>query len=168
MLAQKTISLIIIIVIGIAVNLTIIKLLLSKLYKNVDDNTFNKSSFFFFFASLFISSSIVFSKSLYAANEAIDTILKLRLPNTFFEIVKVNAVYFGLNILWLLVLYLISIPLTSIVMSNRIQKTEMDNNNYSFFLLKGLILLGLIIISLSLQESILKVFMPSISTPIFH
>mgnify|MGYP006975253832 FL=1 len=53
-------------------------------------------------------------------------------------------------------------------MSNRIQKTEMDNNNYSFFLLKGLILLGLIIISLSLQESILKVFMPSISTPIFH
>lgn len=168
MLAQKTISLIIIIVIGIAINLTIIKLLLSKLYKNVDDNTLNKSSFLIEFAALFISSSIVFSKSMYAANEAIDTILKLRLSNTFFEIVKVNAVYFGLNILWLLVLYFLSIPLTSIVMTNRTQKTEMDNNNYSFFLLKGLILLGLVMISLSLQENILKVFMPSISTPIFH
>lgn len=168
MLAQKTISLIIIIVIGIAINLTIIKLLLSKLYKNVDDNTFNKSSFIIEFTSLFIASSIVFSKSIYAANEAIDTILKLRLNNAFFETIKVSAVYFGLNILWLLFLYFISIPLSSIVIGNRTQKTEMDNNNHSFFIVKGLILLGLVIISLSLQESICRIFIPSISTPIFH
>jgi hypothetical protein len=168
MLAQKTISLIIIIVIGIAINLTIIKLLLSKLYKNVDDKTFNKSSFLIEFTSLFIASSILFSKSIYAANEAIDIILKLRLSNTFFETIKVSAVYFGLNILWLLVLYFVSIPLSSIVIGNRIQKIEMDNNNYSFFIVKGLILLGLVIISLSLQESICRIFIPSISIPIFH
>lgn len=155
-------------VIGIAINLTVIKLLLSKLYKNVDDNTFNKSSFLIEFASLFIASSILFSKSIYAANEAIDTILKLRLNNIFFEIIKVCAAYFGLNILWLLVLYFLSISLSSIVFVNRTQQKEMDNNNNCFFIVKGLVLLGLVFSSFSLLENIFRIFIPSISTPIFH
>lgn len=168
MLLQKTISIIVIIIIGIAINLTIIKFLLSKVYKINDNNPFVSSSFLTELISMFLASLMLFTKSIYAIDETFEIVYKLRLANPFFEVLKATSLYFGLDILWFVAFYFISIPLTSILFENTNQKIEMEKTNYTFFIIKGLILTGLVIASLSLQESVYRSFIPSISTPIFH
>ena len=45
---------------------------------------------------------------------------------------------------------------------------EMESDNYSYFLIKGILLIGLILSFMPVYEIILSAFIPSVQIPFYH
>ncbi len=165
---SKTIILAISGFITIGIFLLIIQILSKVLKIKADDNGKLKNSYAIWFASLFISASIIISKIMMVLNEAIDNIYKINISNLYVESVKLTSIFIGLGIIWFLIWYYISKFLIIMITGKRIDAIEMEADNMAYFLIQGVSFFVFVFCFLPIFEIILRMFMPNIGLPFYH
>ncbi|MEI6697020.1 MAG: hypothetical protein WCO13_13250 [Bacteroidota bacterium] len=153
---------------SVAMGLFIIQLLLRKLKPKSELGNKIKISYGAWVFFLFTALSINTAKTLDLLGEAFDLITKSNTENTLLNIFQTSSIFIGLNILWFVIWLSISNVLSIILIGKRNVSKEMENNNISYFLIRGVILIGIIISFLTLYESLLRAFLPTINAPFYH
>ena len=165
---SKTIALIIAGLIAIAIVLLIIQLLLKKLKQKSELDGKLKLSYGIWFATLFIAAVLVTVKTMTILSEAIDNIYKMNATNAIVETSKAASLFIGLSAVWFLVWYFIANLLSTLITGNRNEVNEMEADNYAYFLIKGVLIIGFILCLSPIFETLLRAFMPSVQLPFYH
>jgi hypothetical protein len=165
---SKTIALTISAIIAIVIMLFIIQLLIRKLKPKSEQDGKLKSSYGVWFACLFMGALIVTGETINLLSIAFDNIYKNTPNNLFGQIVKTASLFIGLSALWFLLWYVISNLLSVTIVGKRKNENEIEANNVSYFLIKGILIIGFIFCLSSVFEIILRNFMPSIQIPFYH
>ena len=117
---------------------------------------------------LFLSASVIQIKSISILSEAVDNIFKLKIEGAVFEVLKTSSIYIGISSLWFLLWYFIASVFAVISIGKRDDLIEIEKDNYTYFLIKGIILFGTVISLSSVFEMLLRFFVPSIQIPFYH
>ena len=165
---SKTIALTISAIITIAIMLFIIQLLLRKLKPKSEQEGRLKTSYGVWFTCLFIGASIVTGETINLLSIALDNIYKNISNNIFGQLVKTGSLFIGLSALWFLLWYFISNLLSVTIVGKRKNENELEANNVSYFLIKGILIIGFIFCLSSVFEIILRSLIPSIEIPFYH
>ena len=162
---SQTLTLFVTGLISIALLLFAMQIKFTKLSKNNEDGKL-KISFSIWAGAIFLSSSLMLSKMLTTLNDALNIYKSFNSP--IISALKTSSIYVGLSAIWIIVLIFIINILSNLIFEDRKQKQEMENDNYAYFILKSLMLIGSTLALLPAFESLLKIFLPIIQTPFYH
>lgn len=165
---SKTVTLTIIATIAIIIILLVIQLLLRKLKMKAEQEGRLNNSFGVWFATLFIAGIITMGRTIAILGEAIDNIYKNISTNVVREIAKVASLFIGLSAFWFIVWYFVASLLSVTILGNRKDQNEIEADNVSYFLIKGVLIIGFISCLLPVLEIILRTFMPNVQIPFYH
>lgn len=164
----KIITLTIIGIISIAISISFIQLFLRKeKIKSEVDGKFNLS---FGVQILFwiISLSLLNLKSLSVLIEFVDLTYKINPESKFISIASTSVLFIGLIIIWALIFYFVSNIFSLLLTNKRDSLKEVENNNYVYFLIKGIIFLSFIYSLMPIFEKLLRIFLPSFEIPFYR
>jgi hypothetical protein len=164
----KEIILLVLCIIVLAMGYLSIRLLLQKFKFITESDNKTKVSYGLWLAVLIITYSVNSTKTIGLLVEAFDTISKLNVGNLYLQMFQTSAIFIGLNIVWFIVWYFFSDLLLMIVLGKRHIIKELENDNISYFLVRGAILFGIVLSFLSVYETLLRVFLPTINVPFYH
>lgn len=165
---SKTAILTIAVLISLAILILILQLFSRRpKSKNSEDGKL-KLSYGLWFATLFLSGSLIMAKVIAVFSETIANVYKINPSNRIFESFKMGSLFIGLGIAWLLLWYFIVNILSIIVMGKRNEMKEIETDNYAYFLVRGVLLIGFTICLLPVFEIIIRAFMPSVQIPFYH
>ena len=165
---SKTLLLTIAALVVLLIMLLAIQLLLRNIKnKNTKDGKF-KLSFGILFTTLFLAASINASKTINLFAEAIDNIYKTNAQSIVGASAKTGSLFIGVTALWFISWYFIVNMVAVTITGKRSAEKEMDADNYSFFLIRGILLIGFTLCLLPILEIVLRSFMPSVQLPFFH
>lgn len=165
---SKTVILTIVTLVAIVVILLTIQLLLRKLKMKSELEGRLKNSYGIWFATQFVAASITMEKTITILGEAIDNIYKNISTNIYLEITKTASLFIGLSVLWFVVWYFVANLLSVTILGNRKDQNEMEADNTSYFLIKGVMIIGFLYCLLPVFETILRYFMPNVQIPFYH
>jgi hypothetical protein len=165
---SKIITLAIAGLVSISIMLMVVQLLILKLKPKSETDGKIKLSYGIWFSSLFISASIVISKAILVFNEALDNIYKFNAQNTILESAKIASFYIGSAMVWFVAWVYIASFLTKMICGKRINANEIEADNYAYFLIRGMILIGLLLCLIPVFEIMIRLFIPSIEIPFYH
>lgn len=165
---SRSITLTTISIIALVVILLVLQLILYKVKRKGDDQGKLKSSYGVWFVSLFVAGVINMVKAFTVLSEAIDIIYKTNLTNKVWEVAKTASLFIGLSAMWFLIWLYVSNLLSIPILGKRKDQNEIDVNNVSYFLIKGILIIGFIVCLIPAFETILRNFMPSVQLPFYH
>ena len=164
----KSIALLTFSIIAIAISMLIIKWLTNKLKsKSNPDHTLN-ISLNIWIGFLVLAYFIILGKSLVLLNEGVDIILNSAITNILWKIVQTSSIFWGLTLVWFFVWHFISGYLTLLLLNTKSDSIEVDRNNWSYFLTRGIILAGSVFVVTPVFEILLRIFIPAIEIPFYH
>ncbi|SDC80165.1 hypothetical protein [Niabella drilacis] len=164
----KTITLSTAIVVAFAIVLMIIQLILRKAKSKIDEDGKIQRSFCIWFVTLLLSGTFIIAKMVAVFSEAVDNIYKINPSGAVLESFKTGALFTGLSIVWLLLWYFIANILSVLNTGKRNEANEVAADNYVFFLIRGMVLIGLSICLLPVFEIILRAFLPGVQVLFYH
>lgn len=164
----KLIILIIAALAGISVMIFIIQFMIRKIRNRISAEGKFKISFGILFTTLFLTAAIIASKTIILFAEALDNINKISPEKLIGESTKTGLLFIGLTALWFIIWYYTIKTLSVYVTGKRSDEKEFDSDNYSYFLIKGVMLIGFNLCLLPVFEIIVRAFMPGIQLPFYH
>lgn len=167
-MTNKVTILVIIATIAIFISLAVTRLFTNSAGKRSLDESNIKFSYAIMLGTWLIPYSLLNLKALSIINEYLDMMLKIGNPNTNFEIVKTSTIYIGLTGLWLILWYYISLFLSRLFLEKRKAIMELENDNHTFFVIRGLLFLTVIYTIMPIFEIILRTFYPNIEIPFYN
>ncbi|WP_281336131.1 hypothetical protein [Flavobacterium eburneipallidum] len=119
--------------------------------------------------SLLIPFFLYLKTAILILENTIEILISPKCPeNAFLGVIQRIAIYIGFTFLFtFLAYYLIGIIL-KINLGKRIDSIEIDNNNYGYFLIKGVLMIFISFVLLDTFEHLLNWFAPIIETPFYH
>ncbi len=164
----KTITLTIVGIIAFAISLTVTQLFI----KNEKSKSEIEGKILLAYGILFSSWVIAFSmlnfKTLSVLNEFADIICKINTGNPILEIVKTSVLFIGLTNTWLILWYFITKALSLLYTGKRNDVTEIECNNYVYFILKSIVFIGFVYTLMPVFETVLRSFFPNIEIPFYR
>lgn len=154
--------------ITIAMGFLSIKILLNKMKFSSENEGKTKLSYGIWLTLLIISYSINSTKTIEVLVETFDTSIKLNVENLYFTLFQITSIFIGLNVVWFIVWYYLSDLFSILLIGKRQALKELQNDNISYFLLRGAILFGLILSFIPIFESLLRIFIPTFNVPFYH
>lgn len=168
---MKIESSIIVIISGIfafALALLLIQYFVKELRKKASTSETLNISFGLWFGSLLLSITLLLSKALSVMNDAIDVLISFPKDGMYFEIIKSGSIFIGLAFIWFVVSFFIIKIFSRLIFSSSIDEIEMEQNNSTYFLIKGILFITFILLLLPIFETLLRCFILSVDTPIYH
>jgi hypothetical protein len=162
---SQTLTLFITGLLSIALLLFAMRIKFTKTSKNNEDGKLKKS-FSIWAGAIFLSTSLILSKMIATLNDAINIYKSFESP--IISVLKTSSIFMGFSAIWIVILIFIINILLNLIFEDRKEKQEMENDSYSYFILKSLMLLGTTLALLPAFESLLKIFLPIIQTPFYH
>lgn len=138
--------------------------------KNIKPENGNKISLAYsvWFSSLFIAFAFHLKIALQQIENSIQFIIYSdEIQNTFLAVIEKIAIFIGFSFIATFLAYYIVNFVTKISFNNREESHEIENENYSYFLLKGTVLIVFVLISLPVFEHFLMWFLPKVETPFY-
>jgi hypothetical protein len=168
MTAQKTTLLVVTCFLIVSIMVMLVQFLLRPLKaKGLADKNF-KASFGVWNAMLLLSGAIVFSRTINFTIEAIDVTLKIKSASWKSDLLISISLFTGVSVVWSVIWYFVSSLLTRVFIANRQDSIEIENNHYWYFVIKGCLYAAILYALVPVLDNILRVFMPSIPTVIYH
>ncbi len=155
-------------VIAFAISLTITQILIRKEKLKSEIEGKINLAYGVLFSCWVISFSILNFKMLSVLTEVSDTVYKVSTGNSLIEIAKTSVLFIGLTNFWLILWFYITKVLSVLFSGNRIDTNEVENNNYVYFILKGVVFISLIYSLLPVFENLLRTFIPEIQIPFYR
>jgi hypothetical protein len=153
---------------AISVMIFIIQFLMRKARnKTTGDGKF-KISFGILFTGLFLAAAIVVSRCITLLAEAIDNINKISPDNLIGASTKTGLFFIGLTSLWFIIWYFTVKILSVYITGKRSDEKEFEVDNYSYFLIRGAMMVGFNLCLLPVYEIVIRAFMPNIQTVFYH
>lgn len=153
-------------IIAIALFVLAVQFLSKKL--NYDEEGKLKTAFAVWVGFTITSFALLLSSSLKAISNAIEVILGAEKTENTLTIIENVALFIGFTFVWFVVAFFITQFITAILLGKRTDSIEIDRNNYSYFIIKGIILLAFTFSFLSVFENFLRMFSPVLDTPFYH
>lgn len=151
--------------VSIGLLLVLLQLRFKKVSKINEDGKL-KSSFSLWIGAIFLSTCIILSKALTTLNEGLNIYKSFDSP--ILNLFKIVSIFIGLSFLWIFIISITINLLSNLIFEDRKEKQELEIDNYNYFILKSLLLLGSTIALLQVFENLLKIFLPVIQTPFYH
>jgi len=164
----KTITLTSVGIISYAILLTITQLFFRKEKAKSESEGKIRLAYGILFSSWIFSFSMLNFKTLSILSEFVDTIYKVNSGKSLSEIIKTSVLFIGLTNTWLILWYFITKTLSLLFTGKRNDATEIESNNYVYFILKSIVFMGLIYTLMPVFESVLRVFLPIIEIPFYR
>lgn len=164
----KTITLTFVGIIAFAISLTVMQLFIRKEKFKSESEGKILLAYGILFSSWVISFAMLNFKTLSILNEFADTIYKINTENPLLEIVKTSVLFIGLTNFWLILWHFITKALSLLFTGKRNEVKEINNNNYVYFILKGIVFIGFVYTLMPLFESVLRAFFPNIDIPFYR
>lgn len=164
----KIITLTIIGIVSMVISLTVTQLLLRKEKSKSESEGKIRLAYGILFFTWVVVFSLLNFKSLSILNEYIDTIFKINGNNSLVDILKTSVIFIGLTNVWLILWHFITKVFTVLFAENRNEANEIENNHYTFFIMKGIVFVGFIYCLMPVFETILRIFLPTIQSPFYH
>ncbi|KXK36743.1 MAG: hypothetical protein J5I52_08190 [Saprospiraceae bacterium] len=164
----KTITLTIIGIIAFAISLTVTQLFIRKEKLKSEIEGKIMLAYGILFSSWVISFAMLNFKMLTILNEFIDTIYKVNTEDHLLHIIITSVLFIGLTNTWLILWHFMTKALSLLFISKRINEKEIENNNYVYFILKGIVFIGFVYSLMPIFESVLRAFYPNIEIPYYR
>jgi hypothetical protein len=120
------------------------------------------------FSSWVIGFSLLNFKTISILYEFADTIYKVNTSDPLTELIKTAILFLGLANFWVIIWYYITKALMVLFTGKRNYVKEIENNNYVYFLLKGIVFVGLVYSLMPIFEIVLRVFFPNLEVPFYR
>lgn len=157
-----------IVTIAVTTSLTVTQLFLRKLKAiSVSDNSINLS-FTIIVVGWFISFTLLNCMSISILSEYINSVFKLNSTTPFADIAKTTVLFIGLTNAWLVLWYFIAQAISTLIAKKRNDMIEMENNHYTYFVIKGLVFISLIYCLMPVFEMLLRNFLPQTEIPYYR
>ena len=144
-----------------------IKFHVKKINIKQDDKI--SSSFTIWFASFLISFILFLKIALQAIENSIEIIIYSKtIENTFLEVMQKISINIGFTFLATFLVYFIINAIIKLFLGDRKNYIEMENNNITYFVIKGLIFILFTFAILPFFEHFLQWFAPVVDTPFYH
>ena len=164
----KIITLTIIGIIAMAISLTVTQLFLRKAKSKSENEGKINLAYGILFLGWLISFSLLNVKSISIMSEYIDTIFKTNSANHLADITKTSVLFVGLTNVWLILWYFITQAFSLLIGGKRTDINEVENNHYTYFLMKGIVFIGFIYCLMPVFEILLRTFLPNIEIPYYR
>lgn len=162
------------ITISCAITLSFILLLLiayflTKNFKSkINSDGRLKLSFGIWYAAIFLSGANIVSSITDIVFEVIDNLIKIQPHNFYFSLVKTISLVIGVGFIWFVLWFLVVKFLTKLIPLKLDENEEMEDDNFSYFIVKSGILIGIVFSLLSLLSLILRALIPNVEIPFYH
>lgn len=164
----KIITLTVIGIIAIAISLTITQLFLRKAKSKLENEEKINLAYGILFLGWVISFSLLNVKSISIMSEYVDTLYKTNSANHLADISKTSVLFIGLTNFWLILWYLITKAFSILIAGKRTDVNEIENNHYTYFLMKGIVFIGFVYCLMPVFEMLLRTFLPTIEIPYYR
>ncbi len=164
----KSITISSFIVISFAVLFLIIYLLIKKFKSKINSDGKLKISYGVWYAAIFLAGSNVISSTTNVAFEALDNLIKIQPAKITLEILKAMSLIIGIGFIWLLLWFFVVKFLTKLIPFKNDENEEMEDDNFGYFIIKGVLLIGIIFSLSSVLILILRSLIPNIEIPFYH
>lgn len=165
---SKTLALTLSALVAVSVMLLLIQSLTRKLkITAIHDGRF-RNAFGVWFSLLLTGATFNIYGMMNILTESIDSIYKSNPVHVTAEVVKTASLFIGFSAGWFLGWYFVSGVLSTTILGKRKDAVEMELNNISFFLIKGIIMVVLILCLSPAFEDLLRIFMPELTAPFYH
>lgn len=153
-------------IIAIALFILIIQLISKKI--NYEEEGKLKMAFAVWVGFLTFSFALLLSNCLMATSNAIEVILGQPKSENTLQIIEKIALFVGFTFMWFVIVYFVIKFISSILLGKRNDNIEIDRNNYSYYIIKGIFFLTLTFSLLSVFENFLRLFSPIVNTPFYR
>lgn len=164
----KIITLTVIGIIAMAISLTVTQLFLRKAKTKSENEGKINLAYGILFLGWVITFSLLNMKALSIMNEYIDTVYKTNSANHLADIAKSSVLFIGLTNVWLILWYFITQAFSLLIAGKRKDVNEIENNHYTYFLMKGIVFIGFISCLMPVFEMLLRTFLPTIEIPYYR
>ena len=153
-------------IIAIAVFVLIIQFFSKRI--NFEEEGKLKTAYAVWIVFIITSFSILLNASLKAISNAIEIISGINKSENVLAIIQRVALFTGFTFIWFAAIYFITRFTTAIILGKKTDSIEIDINNYSYFIVRGIILIAFTFSLLAVFENFLRLFSPIIDTPFYH
>lgn len=119
--------------------------------------------------SIMVSFFIFLKVALDLIENSIEVIIYSKsIDDTFITVIQKIATFTGFTFIFTFLSYYIVHNLLKILTGSRLDAIEMEKENLSYFLIKGITLILFVYSIVDISEHFLRWFMPTIETPFYH
>ncbi|TKC12765.1 hypothetical protein FA048_03865 [Pedobacter polaris] len=149
--------------------LMLINYFLTKNFKSKLNNDGKlKISFAIWYAAMFLAGANIISSIISTIFEVIDNLVKIQPTKFYFELIKAISLVIGIGFIWFMLWFLVIKFLSKIIPIKADENEEMEEDNYGYFLVKGIMLIGLIFSLSPVLSLILRALIPNVEIPFYH
>lgn len=127
-----------------------------------------KTAFAVWISFLTLSFAIMLSSCLKTISDTIEVLQGISNSDITLQIIEKVALYIGFTFIWFVIIYFITQFIMKILLGKRNDNIEIDRNNYSYYIIKGVFFLTLAFCLLPMFENFLRLFSPIVSTPFYR
>jgi len=143
--------------------------LLTKGFKSKLNNKGRlKISFAIWYAALFLSGSSIISDIVNAVLEVIDNLININPTNLNVQLIKSGSLIIGVGFVWYFVWYFVVKFSVKVAQFKSDEHQEMEDDNFTYFIVKSAMLIGLIFSLSAILTLILRTLIPNIDMPFYH
>jgi len=119
--------------------------------------------------SILIPFFLYLKTALIILENTIEILISPKCPeNAFLGVMQRIAIYIGFTFLFTFLTYYIIGTILKITLGKRIDSIEVENNNYGYFLIKGVLMVFISFALISVFEHLINWFAPIVDTPFYH
>ncbi len=164
---RKIVALTVIGIMAMAISLSITQFFLGKAKMKSESEGKINLSYGIFFLSWVISFSLLNVRFVSVMSEYLDGIYKASSSHQFSEIAETSVLFIGLTNVWLISSYYITEIFSLVLFERKGLVKEIENNHYTFFLMKGFVFIGFVNCLMPVFEMLLRVFLPTLEIPFY-
>ena len=156
-------------VVATVLMLIVIQFLTKK--QNIKSETEEKinTSYAIWLSSILVTFFMFLRIALDQTENAIEVIIYSKtIDDTFVQVMQKIAIYTGFTFLFTFISYYIVHNVLKLTLGNRIDSLEIEKDNRSYFIIKGVLLILLVFCLVNIFEHFLRWFAPVVDTPFYH
>lgn len=155
-------------IITILIAMNLISILARKRNINISNNSLNTSSILWYL-SILLPFFLLLKVSLEMIENSIEVLIySATVENTFLAVMEKILIYTGLSFVFIAIVFLLIEKLLFFSFGKRQDSIEINNNSFSYFILKLSLSTLLVYSLLSVYDHFLRWFLPVVETPFYH
>lgn len=138
--------------------------------KNIKSQNSDKTSISYtiWFGTFLISFTLYLKIAIQQIESSIEYLIYANeIENTFLAVMEKISIFIGFTFVATFLTYYLMTFFINILFGKRIESHEIENENYGYFLTKGLAVIAIVVVTTPLFEHLLMWFLPKIETPFY-
>lgn len=127
-----------------------------------------KLSFAVWYAAIFLSGANIINSSIPLIIQSIDNIIKKNSSHLYQDIMKAISLLLGTAFVWFIAWLFIAKLFTKLIFFKTNELEEMEEDHYSYFIVKAMVLIGIVFSLAPLLSEVLRPLVPSIQTTFYN